>query len=160
MGKYSKCHILSTLLSKHCQLSQNYFNDTPTSMYIIFVCGYQSYKASLTAECTVKGFSQISRKNTLISSGGWKSECEAGGECTQPLWMSPESKGNFCFSHMFGTTWLQTSDVSTQSYFWDFPEDINFHIFSTYQVLLSSLLSNIKYLEDKGGSCGVQDVIV
>ena len=117
-------------------------------MYIIFVCGYQSYKASLTAECTVKGFSQISRKNTLISSGGWKSECEAGGECTQPLWMSPESKGNFCLSQMLGTTWLQTSDVSTQSYFWDFPEDINLHIFSTYQVLLSPLLSNIKYLED------------
>ena len=34
--------------------------------------------------------------------------------------------------------------------FLGFPEDINFHIFSTYQVLLSSLLSNIKYLEDGG----------
>ena len=44
--------------------------------------------------------------------------------------------------------WLQTSDVSTQSYFWDFPEDINSHICSTYQVLLSPFLSNIKYLED------------
>ena len=44
--------------------------------------------------------------------------------------------------------WLQTSDVSTQSYFGIFPEDINFLIVSTYQVLLSPLLSNIKYLED------------
>ena len=115
-------------------------------MYIIFVCGYQSYKASLTCRVHSKrSFSNL-KKNNLISSGGWKSECEAGGECTQPLWMSPESKGNFCLSQMLGTTWLQTSDVSTQSYFWDFPEDINFHIFSTYQVLLSPLLSNMKYL--------------
>ena len=70
------------------------------------------------------------------------------------------TRKHFCLFQMLGTTWLQTSDASTQSYFWDFPEDINFHIFSTYQVLLSSLLSNIKYLEDEGGSCGVQDVIV
>ena len=46
--------------------------------------------------------------------------------------------------------WLQTSDVSTQSYFGIFPEDINFLLVSTYQVLLSPLLSNIKYLEDGG----------
>ena len=60
------------------------------------------------------------------------------------------TRKHFCLFQMLGTTWLQTSDVSTQSYFWDFPEDINFHIFSTYQVLLSPLLSNIKYLEDGG----------
>ena len=44
--------------------------------------------------------------------------------------------------------WLQTFNVSTQFYFGHFPEDINFLIVSTYQVLLSPLLSNIKYLED------------
>ena len=122
---------------------------TPQHLCILFLFAVTNHiKQALPAECTVNGVSQISRKNNLISSGGWKSECEAGGECTQPLWMSPESKGNFCLSQMLGTTWLQTSDVSTQSYFWDFPDDINFHIFSTYQVLPSPLLSNIKYLED------------
>ena len=44
--------------------------------------------------------------------------------------------------------WLQTSDVSTQSCFGHFTEDINFLIVSSYEVLLSPLLSNIKYLED------------